>query len=68
MQVCSSRVVAQKEGAVTFFMSSVIPEMLSRMLIMVVGIYGDIDNMALGHDQDLGPDLTHAVLVGGHIG
>jgi hypothetical protein len=49
-------------------MSSVIPEMLSRMLIMVVGIYGDIDNMALGHDQDLGPDLTHAVLVGGHIG
>jgi hypothetical protein len=68
VQVCSSRVVARKEGAVTFCMSSVILEMLLRMLIMVVGIYGDIDNAALGHDQDLGPGLTHAVLAGGHIG
>jgi hypothetical protein len=68
VQVCSSRVVVRKEGAVTFSTSSVILEMLLWMLIMVVDIPGDIDNAALGHDQDLDPGLTHAVLVGDRIG
>jgi hypothetical protein len=49
-------------------MSSVILEMLLWTLIMVVGIYGDIDNATLGHDQDQGPGLILAVLLGGHIG
>jgi hypothetical protein len=68
VQVYSSRVVVQKEGAVIFFMSSVILEMLLWMLIVVVGIHGDIGNATIGHDQDQGPGLIHAVLVGGHIG
>jgi hypothetical protein len=68
VQVCSSRVVVQKEGAVIFFMSSVILEVLLVMLIMIVDIHGDIDNIALGHNQDLGPGVILAVLVGGHIG
>lgn len=66
--VYSSRVVVQKEGAVIFFMSSVILEMLLWTLIVVVGIHGDIDNATLGHDQDQGPDLILAVRVGGHTG
>lgn len=68
MQVCSSRVVVPKEGAATFFTSSAILEMLLWMLIMIVGIHGDIDSAALGHNQDLGPGLILAALVGGHIG